>query len=208
MLHHHQSIYKVYEHQKTDLLLHLLAHRPEIDQAIIFLRTRDGVHSLSTTLRNADINIDSLHGNKKPELRDRALKDLRESRVRILVSTESSVRDLDLTGIHYFIHFEFHELDEDYLLRCDHAKKSGGEVITFVTQKETSLFQKLELLVETELPEKTAEDFSYDDQPRVIKAPTAKGSGPNKTKSKPLQHKKPKLKNKGPRRKTGRTRKR
>ena len=52
-----------------------------------------------------------------------------------------------------------------------------------------------------------AAGFTYDKQPRLIKTQSKKGHS-NKTGSKPLQHKKPKLKNKGPRRKTGRTRKR
>ena len=200
-----QSIYEVYAHQKADLLLHLVKQNKDWRNTIIFLRSRDELHELTTALKHEGIAADSISGNKKPELRELALNELKSGAVRILLATEAVLRDAELTGIHRVIQFDFHELEKDYLSRIEICTE---EVTTLVTQDDAKSLAKLEALTDCELEKKRAEDFPYADQPRKIKAKHAKGCGPNKTGSKPLQHKKPKLKNKGPRRKTGRTRKR
>ncbi|MEN8694216.1 MAG: helicase-related protein [Akkermansiaceae bacterium] len=200
-----QSIYEVYAHQKADLLLHLVKRNEDWSNTIIFLRSRDELHELTTALKHEGIAADSISGNKKPELRERALNELKSGTIRILLATEAILRDADLTGICRIIQFDFHELEQDYLSRVEICSK---EVTTFVTQDDAKHLAKLAALTNDKLEKKRAEDFPYAYQPRKIKAKHAKGCGPNKTGSKPLQHKKPKLKSKGPRRKTGRTRKR
>ncbi len=75
-----QSIYQVFEHQKSDLLLHLLETLPDFDKVMVFVHTRDGVHALTSELSHADVRVGSIHGNKKAELRDRALKELSEGK--------------------------------------------------------------------------------------------------------------------------------
>ncbi|MDB4408801.1 helicase-related protein [Akkermansiaceae bacterium] len=199
-----QSIYEVFEHQKTDLLMHLLTRDEEINNAIIFVRGKNDLHALATIIRNEGIATDTISGSKKLELRDRALKNLQNGDIRILVATEAMLREADLTGLHRVIHFDFHELDPDYLKRVETCTE---EVTTLVTQKDQKHLKALQELVGSALKEKQAEEFPYADQQANMKRPGLKGSGPNKTGSKPLQHKKPKLKDKGPRRKTGRTRK-
>lgn len=199
-----QSIYEVFEHQKTDLLMHLLTRDEEISNAIIFVRGKNDLHAIATLIRNEGITVDSIAGSKKPELRERALKNLQSGDIRVLVATEAMLREVDLTGLSRVIHFDSHELDADYLKRVEICTE---EVTTLVTQKDQKQLKALQELVGSSLEEKTAEGFPYADQQAPTKRPGAKGSGPNKTGSKPLQHKKPKLKNKGARRKTGRTRK-
>ncbi|MGJ8697401.1 MAG: helicase-related protein [Verrucomicrobiaceae bacterium] len=203
-----QSIHEIFEHQKLDLLHHLLKNSDDLHTAIIFLRSRDAVHAVNTSLNQAGISVASLHGNKKIELRERALKELKEGKIRVLVATEAVLRTLDITGVRHVIHFEFHELNADYANRVTSTLDAGGTVTTFVTPKDIKLLAKLEEFVGQELPRKTAPDFPYDEQPRKSRALGDESRTANKTGNKPLQHKKPKLKNKGPRRKTGRTRKR
>jgi superfamily II DNA/RNA helicase len=198
------SIYEVYEHQKVELLLHLVQQNEDWHRTIIFLRSREQLYTLTTELRNAGFKADSISGNKKLELREQALINLKSGTTHLLLATEAILRDADLAGTERIIQFDFHELEKDYLNRTE----SCSEIITLVTQNDNKLLAKLEALIPTGLERKQAPEFSYHDQPRYLKPTRAKGCGPNKTGSKPLQHKKPKLKNKGPRRKTGRTRKR
>ena len=201
-----QSIYEVFDHQKTDLLLHLFTQDGNYGPALVFVRSRETLQALTTALQHGDLAADSISGNKKSELRDRALAQLLSGELRVIVATEAVLRDTDLTGIRQIIHFDFHELDRDYQARLDLT--SAEEITTFVSQHDQQLLKKLEELAGSPLDSKQAPDFDYDSQPRKIKGPIKKTHASNKTKSKPLQNKKPKLKNKGPRRKTGRTRKR
>ncbi|MFT6181253.1 MAG: ATP-dependent RNA helicase RhlE [Paracoccaceae bacterium] len=200
-----QSIYEVFDHQKTDLLLHLLSHDDHYGKSLVFVRSRESLQALTTALIHADLAADSISGNKKIELRDRALRELLAGDLRVIVATEAILRETDLTGIAEIIHFDLHELDQDYLSRVQSATK---EVTTFVSQNDQQALKALEELLGSPLERRQAPGFDYDSQPRKIRGPIKKTHASNKTKSKPLQNKKPKLKNKGPRRKTGRTRKR
>lgn len=200
-----QSIYEVFDHQKTDLLLHLLSHDDTYGKTLVFVRSRESLQAVTTALIHADFAADSISGNKKPELRERALRELLAGDLRVIVATEAILRETDLSGISEIIHFDFHELDPNYLARVDFATE---EVTTFVSQNDQKALKNLKILVGAPLESKKAPDFDYHSQPHKIKGPIKKTHASNKTGSKPLQNKKPKLIHKGPRRKTGRTRKR
>ncbi len=199
-----QSVYEVYEHQKTDLLVHLLLQEDAWEKTVIFVRNREALHALNTEISQQGILTETLTGNKKPEARERALADLKNGITQVVLATETVLRETDLTGIRRVIQYDFHELDQDYLNRLASASE---EITTFVTQTDHNQLKKLEELAGMELERKSEEDFVYDRQPKNIRVQPKKGQS-NRGKSKPLQNKKPKLKNKGPRGKTGRTRKR
>ncbi len=199
------SVYEVFAHQKTDLLLHLLSRDLESQKTLIFVRSREQLQALTTALVHAGIAADSVSGSKKPELRSRALCELLTGKLRALVATAAILRDSDLAGIEQIIHFDPHELESDYL---SHLEISRKEVSTFISQNDQKALKALEEISNPPLSRKKALNFDYHSQPRKIRGPIKKTHAANKTNSKPLQNKKPKLKNKGPRRKTGRTRKR
>ncbi|YCM43934.1 helicase-related protein [Verrucomicrobiaceae bacterium 227] len=194
------SIYEVFDHQKTDLLISLIKASPEMKSVVVFLRSRENVHLLTSALNSAGLATDSVHGTKKQELRERTVREFLAEKFRVLVATESVMREVDLSTVAHIVYFEIHERDADFLRHLESAK----EVLTFITQDQLSLLPKLNQLVDGDIPHKKLEGFPYATQPKNKRGV----GGGNKTQSKPLQHKKPKLKNKGPRRKTGRTRKR
>lgn len=195
-----QSLYEVFDHQKTELLIHFLKEIPAGEKVAIFLRSRDGVHALTTALNVSGFPTDSLHGNKKPELRERTLKEFREGKFLVLVATEAILREAGPCEVENVVYFEFYEREADYQRHLEAA----STLSVFITQDEHNLIAKLEKVAGPTLKKKRLEGFPYASQPKNKRGP----GGGNKTGSKPLQHKKPKLKNKGPRRKTGRTRKR
>lgn len=185
-----QPIYEVFEHQKTELLLHLLETLPDCDKVMVFVHTRDGVHALTSALSHAGVRADSIHGNKKTELRDRALKELNEGKLRVIVSTDAVVRDLDTSCVENVVYFDFPELVDDYSRRAQ-----SGRVITLAVPNDSSL-AKLENALGYELSRKVAADFTYATQPVRVKPPRKEGGKSRGLHSKPLQNKKPKFKNK------------
>lgn len=191
-----QSIYNVFEHQKAELVQHLLESGPDLSGVMVFVRTRDGVHALTSLLSHAGIKVESIHGNKKPELRDRALKALVDGKIRVLVTTNAMARDLDASAVCNVIHVDFPELDGDYLRSLELVQSSGGQVITCVTPQDSKALQRLEGLIGAELPPKLAEGFDYADQPIYAKPTRKKGGTSKGLRSKPLQNKKPKFKSK------------
>lgn len=193
---HSQFIYEVFEHQKVELLIHLLKTVEGLDSVLVCAKTREGVHALTAAVNHADIPAESIHGNKKPELRDRALKAFQEGKFRALITTDASARDIDCPGVTNVIHFDWPELMADYSNRAQHVEDTGGVLISLVAPKDNGLLEKLEKLNGETFPRKVADEFRYDTQPVRAKAPRKKGGESKGPRSKPLQNKKPKLKNK------------
>lgn len=163
---------------------------------MIFARTREGVHSVTSAISHADVRVNSIHGSKKPELRDRALNEFREGKVRVLVCTEAAVREADISGLCNVINFDLPELYDDYVNRVTCAEASGGEVITLSTPNDIKALVKFEAMVGEGLPRRTAPDFDYASQPIHGKPTRKKGGKSRGIRSMPLQNKKPKLKHK------------
>ena len=199
-----QTAYEIFHHQKADLLLHLLSDSIFESPVLVFVRSKETLHSLNTAASRRDFATGNISGNKKPEVRERLLSQLKNNSIDVLFATESILRESNLSGIATIIHFDVHEIDSDYL---EHVQSCSSEVSTFITKSDQNRLESLKKLAKGNLENLLAEGFTYDKQPRLIRPQSKKGQS-NKTSSKPLQHKKPKLKNKGPRRKTGRTRKR
>ncbi|MEJ6572497.1 MAG: C-terminal helicase domain-containing protein [Akkermansiaceae bacterium] len=194
MLTNSQFVYEVFEHQKTDLLLHLMGNLPEFDRVMVFVRTRDDVHVVTSALGHADVRVESIHGNKKAELRDRAIREFNEGKIRVLVTTDAIARDIDVAGLKNGVNFDFPELDSDYLQRAERTSNAGGQVITLVTPKDGNALVKLEGVFGAQIPRETANDFSYATQPIHVKPQRKKGGKSKGLHSKPLQNKKPKFK--------------
>jgi len=187
-----QFIYEVLAHQKVDLLIHLLKTEEDLSSLLIILRTKDALHAVTAALSQAALPFQSLHGTKKPELRDRALQDFKKGKLRALVATEAVARVSDLNGIRHILQFDFHEVASDYLRRLESAREVQGSILTLATSKEKNLLKKLEDFVGEEIPRLKSDTFAY----------AASGTAPKTKKarkniSKPLQHKKPKLRNGG-----------
>lgn len=194
------SVYEVFEHQKEELLLHLLDSIPDFNTVMVFARTREGVHAVTSAISHAGVRVESVHGSKKPELRDRALNDFKVGKIRVLVCTDAAVRDADISGLCNVIHFDLPEVHEDYMNRVAFAEANGGEVITLVTPNDIKPLIKFEGLVGGELPRKFAPEFKYASQPIRVKPRRKKGGVSKGVRSLPLQNKKPKIKGKGGRR--------
>ncbi|MBT8037960.1 MAG: C-terminal helicase domain-containing protein [Verrucomicrobiae bacterium] len=192
----HQSIYEVFDHQKAELLLYLIEGLPDFNMVMVFVRTRDDVHRLTTMLSHAGVAVESFHGSKKPALRDRAFKAFQEGKIRVIVTTEAAARVIDLTGVGNVINYDLPELDQDYLQRVEIARDAEGEVVTLVTPQNLPMLAKLEELIQAELPRKMAEGFVYASQAVKQKPPRKKGGTSKGLHSKPLQNKKPKFKHK------------
>ena len=191
------SIYEVFEHQKADLLIHLLNASSDFSQMVVFARKLDVVHELTSILNRAGVVAQSLHANKKVELRERALKEYHEGKTQVLVMTEGVARNIDFSAVKNMLNYDIPELKQDYLARVELTQQAGGETLTLVETQNLQTLHKFEEVLGFELPRKTAEGFTYATQPMNTKPPRKKGGVAKGIRSRPLQNKKPKYKSKG-----------
>ncbi len=188
-----QFIYEVYDHQKLELVQHLIQNHPGLNSAIIYVRKKDEVHALTTSMSQAGIHVDSVHGKKKPEVREMVLQEYIKGNLDYLVITEASARNLDISGVKNIINVDFPELVTDYETQV--LTESSERVYSFANPKGNRLLKALEEAIEVSIPRAVAEDFSYDKH--ALKVSTRNKQRKSGPRSKPLQNKKPKLKKKG-----------
>jgi len=186
------SLYEVYEHQKTELLLHLLKNDDKLNTAMIFVLQSDDVHALTTILNKNGRNADSIHGKKKPEARLETMQAHLAGDLDFLVVSEAIARNLDFSGVKNIINYDFPELPADYLTQS--ANCTNGCIYSFDNPKTSKQLIKLEEYIEGKIPRASAEGFDY--APHALKVTNRNKPRKRGPRSKPLQNKKSKLKRK------------
>lgn len=111
-----QSAYFVEKQEKKDLLLHLLKDK-EIENALVFTRTKHGADKVATVLMRAGIKTAAIHGNKSQTARQNALSDLKNKKIRILVATDIAARGIDIDLLSHVIIYDVPTEPETYVHR-------------------------------------------------------------------------------------------
>ncbi len=120
-----QEAYHVLKPDKKKLLLHLLKN-PEIDQALVFSRTKRGADRLSKILSKAKISSGAIHGDKSQGQRERALKGFKDGSLRILVATDIAARGIDIDSLSFVINYDIPNEPETYVHRIGRTGRAGA----------------------------------------------------------------------------------
>ncbi len=120
--------------RKHSLLRHLLGEWAD-GQVLVFTRTRDTTTYLAGYLRDREVSVGSLHGGKRQEERDRALRRFREGASRVLVATNVAARGLDIRGIRHVVNFDVPEDPRDYVHRVGRTARGDmdGDAVTLMS---------------------------------------------------------------------------
>ena len=97
-----QSVRYVPTSGKQALLAELLKD-PAFERVIVFTRTKHGANKVAEKLEATGVQVDAIHGNKSQPQRERALRDFRSGRARVLVATDIAARGIDVTGVSHVI---------------------------------------------------------------------------------------------------------
>lgn len=120
---------------KIDLLTEMLT-RDEYDKVLVFGETKFGVQRLADRLTKDGIPSAAIHGNKSQSQRQRALREFREEKVRVLVATDVAARGLDIPNVSHVINFDQPKTYEDYIHRIGRTGRAGasGTAHTFISK--------------------------------------------------------------------------
>merc|ERR1719506_3496625 len=108
------------------------------DQVIIFVATKKTCESLASTIRRAGARVESIHGDRDQQSRDRALGALKQGQVKVLVATDVAARGLDVKTIRLVINYDPANNAEDYVHRIGRTARAGmtGTAVSLLTSKE------------------------------------------------------------------------
>ena len=109
-------VHPVSEYGKRGLLTRLLKSG-EINQCIVFVRTKQGCSRLARALSHAGIKADAIHGDKSQSERMKALNAFKNGEIQTLVATDVAARGIDIDELPFVVNYELPHTPEDYVHR-------------------------------------------------------------------------------------------
>ena len=148
-----QSVHFMDRKAKGDFLLERLRSSPD-GMSLVFCRTKHGAERLMRKLSQSGLAAGSIHGNKSQNQRDKAIRDLREGAINVLVATDVAARGIDIPGVSHVYNFELPEVAEAYVHRIGRTARAGaeGEAVALCSPEEIALFRQIETLIGVEIP--------------------------------------------------------
>lgn len=121
---------------KLEILTEMLQDA-ELEKVLVFGETKYGVQRLSDNLMRSGIPSTAIHGNKSQSQRQRALKEFKNDKVKVLVATDVAARGLDIPNVSHVINFDQPATYQDYIHRIGRTGRAGarGKALTFVNSR-------------------------------------------------------------------------
>jgi ATP-dependent RNA helicase RhlE len=143
-----QSMHRVPQAHKRDLLAHLIKHH-DWQQVLVFTRTKHGANKLAEKLIKDNITAAAIHGNKSQSARTKALASFKDGSVRVLVATDIAARGIDIDQLPQVVNFELPNVAEDYVHRIGRTGRAGstGSALSLVDDEEMSYLRDIEKLI-------------------------------------------------------------
>ncbi|HEX7970991.1 MAG TPA: helicase-related protein, partial [Thiobacillus sp.] len=143
-----QSMHRVPQAHKRDLLAHLIKHH-DWQQVLVFTRTKHGANKLAEKLIKDGIGASAIHGNKSQSARTKALASFKDGSVRVLVATDIAARGIDIDQLPQVVNFELPNVPEDYVHRIGRTGRAGatGSALSLVDDEELAYLRDIEKLI-------------------------------------------------------------
>lgn len=187
-----QSLYTLNKADKKNLLLHLLKD-PTLKNAVVFTKTKHGANKVEKILRKAGISSAAIHGNKSQNARQKALQDLKNGTIRVLVATDVAARGIDINKLSHVIIYDVPLEPEAYVHRIGRTGRAGleGDAVMFFEPQEMKYFKQIIKLIGQNIPLVKNHPFHLDiDMDKNYPTPTrsrGRGSSQNRSRIKSSQ---------------------
>jgi ATP-dependent RNA helicase RhlE len=161
-----QAVYPVSQDLKSKLLVTLL-QRGEMDEALVFTRTKHRANRLAEFLTKHGIESARIHGNRSQGQRTEALTGFKSGKYRVLVATDIAARGIDVEELGHVVNFDVPLVADDYIHRVGRTARAQatGDAFTFVAREEEADLARIERALGTRLPRVRIPDFDYDARP-------------------------------------------
>jgi ATP-dependent RNA helicase RhlE len=158
-----QVLYPVDQERKADLLLHLI-QRDNMDQVLVFTRSKIGASRLAAYLDRRGVSTTAIHGDRSQAERTRALEAFRGRWVKVLVATDVASRGLDIEDLPYVVNYELPGEPQDYIHRIGRTGRAGasGTAISLVSPDEVEELRGVQRLLRKAIPCEVVEEFLPD----------------------------------------------
>ena len=161
-----QAVYPVPQELKSSLLVRLL-QGGEMQEALVFTRTKHRANRLAEQLAGAGIKAERIHGNRSQPQRTEALAGFKSGKYRVLVATDIAARGIDVEALGHVVNFDVPTAAEDYIHRVGRTARAEatGDAFTLVSPEEEGELKTIERALGKRLPRVIVPDFDYKVRP-------------------------------------------
>lgn len=121
---------------------------------IVFCNTCPGTQKIAIMLRNLGFTAIPLNGKMTQNNRLAALNKFKTKSSSVLLATDVASRGLDIPHVDVVINYDLPQHSKDYIHRVGRTARAGryGKSVSFVTQYDVEMYQKIEHLIGKKLP--------------------------------------------------------
>ena len=130
---------------------------------IIFCNTKDKVKKLYENMKKDGFLVEELHGDMSQDKRIFVIKDFKNNKFNILISTDVAARGIHIDDISLVINYDVPRDKENYIHRIGRTgrKDSYGKAITIFTDKDDKYINEIEEYLGYEI--KNLDELKIDD---------------------------------------------
>ncbi len=143
-----QCLYYVDKGNKKHLLAKLL-REPDVENALVFSRTKHGADRIVRELKHAGIEACAIHGDKSQGQRQAALARFKSGEAKVLIATDIAARGIDIAGLSHVFNYDMPMEPEAYVHRIGRTGRAGreGKAISFCCIDEVKQLGQVEKLI-------------------------------------------------------------
>jgi ATP-dependent RNA helicase RhlE len=158
-----QKLYYTNKGDKPQLLLHLIKNQ-NIDQALVFTRTKHGADKVVKYLVKNHVDAAAIHGNKSQNARQNALNDFKNNRLQVLVATDIAARGIDIDELAHVFNFDLPNIPETYVHRIGRTGRAGlsGKAVSFCDGEQRKELKDIEKLIGKRIPTEENHPYPFD----------------------------------------------
>ncbi len=140
-----QRFWPVSGFHKLDALTRIL-EAETFDAMLIFVRTKIATAELSDKLEARGYSSAAINGDIAQNTRERAIQNLKNGKIDILVATDVAARGLDVKRISHVVNYDIPYDTEAYVHRIGRTGRAGrdGDAILFVAPREKRMLNAIE----------------------------------------------------------------
>jgi superfamily II DNA/RNA helicase len=172
-----QRAIAVDEKKRTALLRHLIAENGW-KRVLVFVATRYACEHVANKLYKAGVYATAFHGEMSQGARQDVLKEFKEDRWEVVVTTDLAARGIDIANLPVVVNYDLPRSATDYTHRIGRTGRAGaqGEAVSFVTAATQAHWKLIRKRAQVELPIEVLPNFEPTDEAPAL-SPLNDGNG-------------------------------
>ncbi len=172
-----QRAIAVDEKKRTALLRHLIAENGW-KRVLVFVATRYACEHVANKLYKAGVYATAFHGEMSQGARQDVLKEFKEDRWEVVVTTDLAARGIDIANLPVVVNYDLPRSATDYTHRIGRTGRAGaqGEAVSFVTAATQAHWKLIQKRAQVELPIEVLPNFEPTDEAPAL-SPLNDGNG-------------------------------